>query len=597
VLGIGGWRALEAQGLDVDVCHLNEGHAAFVILERAHCFARKSGLSFWEALWATRGGNVFTTHTPVPAGFDTFDASLLQRLLPYVDSFQGNSGVTLDEFVALGRQDQENAEEGLNMVYLALRGCSRSNGVSRLHGAVSRRLFLPLFPRWPEEEVPISVVTNGVHMPSWDSPISDELWTRSCGKDRWRFPDHAQFGKIANATDEDLWMLRGQQRAGLVHYLRVRVEQQLRHRGIPVQDSNGASRLFAPNTLTLGIARRFTEYKRPTLLLRDPERLHRILLDPTRPVQIVVAGKAHPQDEAGKLMVREWVEFANQPDVRLHVAFIEDYDIAVAEALTQGVDVWLNTPRRGWEACGTSGMKVLVNGGLNLSSLDGWWAEAYSPDVGWTLGESERLNETQESNHDEAAAIRLYDTLENDVIPCFYDRDEHGLPRRWLHMVRTSMETLAPAFSSGRMVQDYVEQLYHPACDTYRQRIVDNGALARELRIWEMSLRKNWHQLHFGIMEAAREDGDWQVSVPVYLGEVEPNAIAVQLYADADPGKTPEIEILTRGEAIPGSANGFVYSARVASLRPIEDYTARIVPFHPKAVLPAELPLIHWHRR
>jgi glycogen phosphorylase len=594
VLGIGGWRALEAQGLDVDICHLNEGHAAFVILERARCFAQKSGLSFWEALWATRGGNVFTTHTPVPAGFDTYDVSLLKRFLPFVSSFHEESAVTLNEFLALGRQDEENSGEAFNLVYLALRGCSLCNGVSELHGSVSRRLFQPLFPRWPVDEVPVAAVTNAVHMPSWDSAISDELWTRCCGKDRWQNPGHQLSQNIEYATDEDLWTLRGQQREELIQYLRMRIEHQLRHRGSLVDNVIESARLFDPNTLTLGFARRFTDYKRPTLLLKDQDRLRKLLTNPGRPVQIVVAGKAHPEDEDGKSMVREWVEFANQPSVRSHVAFIEDYDISVAMPLIQGVDVWLNTPRRGWEACGTSGMKALVNGGLNLSELDGWWAEAYSKDVGWALGESDRVGETQESNHDGTAADRLYEMLENDVIPCFYERDQHGLPRRWLQMVRTSMGTLAPAFNSGRMVQDYIERIYHPASETYNERVVDNGALARELSKWEVNLRKNWHQLHFGQMEAIRENEEWLVSIPVYLGEVEPDCISIQLYAEPKAGDTSNVEKLTRGESIPGSVNGFVYTTRAPSSRPIEDYTARIVPYHPKAVLPTELALIHW---
>jgi len=592
VLGIGGWRVLEAQGLDVDVCHLNEGHAAFVVLERARSFAKKTGLSFWEALWATRAGNVFTTHTPVPAGFDTFDGPMLERFLPYVDSFREESGVVLDELLALGRRDPSNKDEPFNMTYLALRGCSICNGVSRLHGEVSRRLFKDLFSRWPEDEVPIGSITNGVHMPSWDSAMSDELWTRCCGKERWRISAKGLGKDIGCATDEELWILRAQQREALIDYLRSSVQQQLRHRGISGNQFAEAARLFDPNTLTLGFARRFTEYKRPTLLLKDPDRLLRMLTNPSRPVQLVVAGKAHPADTVGKSMVRDWVEFAAKPAAQHHVAFLEDYDISIAKALIQGVDVWLNTPRRPWEACGTSGMKVLVNGGLNLSELDGWWAKAYFDEVGWALGDGQ----VHDSSYDRVAASELYDIIEDKIIPCFYERDSHGVPRRWLHMVRASMKTLAPQFSSSRMVQDYVETIYHPTSEAVHERMADDATLARELRNWELNLRQNWHDLHVGQMEAVLEDGEWRISLPVYLGEVQPNAVAAELYAEPQVGEEASVKKLDRGESIAGAKHGFVYTTRLPSTRPIEDYTARIVPFHPKAFLPLELPLIHWQR-
>ena len=592
VLGLGGWRLLERQGLDADVCHLNEGHAAFVVLERARSFMKKTGLTFWEALWATKGGNVFTTHTPVPAGFDTFDAAMLQRFLPYVERFRSDTGVTRDELLALGRRDPANKDEPFNMAYLAMRGSSICNAVSRLHGDVSRRLFKELFPRWPIDEVPIGSITNGVHMPSWDSAKSDELWTRCCGKERWRISAENLSKDISCATDEELWTLRAEHRQALVQYVRGRVHRQLGQRGVSDEGLAGAAHLFDPNTLTLGFARRLTEYKRPTLLLKDPDRLLRILTNPSRPVQLVVAGKAHPADGIGKSMVQEWIDFVTRPGTRHHVAFIEDYDISVAIALTQGVDLWLNTPRRPWEACGTSGMKVLVNGGLNLSELDGWWAEAYAEDVGWSLGD----RQVHDSSYDSAAASELYDMLESKVIPCFYERDPHGVPRRWLHMVRTSMSTLAPQFSSSRMVQDYVEKIYHAASAAFHDRMAENAELARELRNWELNLRKNWQDLHFGQMETILDDEQWRVCVPVYLGEVEPDGIAVELFAEPKANEPASVKRLERGEPIAGAKHGFVYTKRLPSTRPIEDYTARIVPYHPKAFLPMELPLIHWQR-
>lgn len=592
VLGIGGWRLIEAQGLDVDICHLNEGHAGFVILERARSFLKKNNVSFWQALWATRGGNVFTTHTPVPAGFDTFDTAMLQRFLPYIDRFGEDTGVMRDELLALGRVDPADGGEPFNMAYLAMRGSIICNAVSRLHGEVSRSLFKDLFPRRPVAEVPIESITNGVHMPSWDSAISDELWTRCCGKERWRVPADRLSKDIGCATDDEMWTLRSEHRAALVHYLRRRVRRQLGQRGANATEISNATRLFDPNVLTFGFARRFTEYKRPTLLLKDPDRLVGILTNPSRPTQLVIGGKSHPADGIGKSMVQDWVEFAARPDVRDHVAFIEDYDISVAMALTQGVDLWLNTPRRPWEACGTSGMKVLVNGGLNLSVQDGWWAEAFTDEVGWALGD----NDVHDSRQDGTDANTLYDMLGNEVVPCFYERDQHGLPRRWLQKIRASMRTLAPQFSSSRMVEDYVERVYHPASTVYHERVANGGALARELCCWEMNLRQNWHELHFGRMDAAREDETWRVSLPVYLGEVEPDSVTVELYAESGDGERASIVPLGRDESIVGAKNGFVYVGYVTATRPIDDYTARIVPCHPKVSIPMEIPFIYWQR-
>ena len=592
VLGIGGWRALEAQGLEVDICHLNEGHAAFVVLERVRSCMRKTSLSFWEALWATRAGNIFTSHTPLPAGFDIFDPGLVRNHLPYLDGFGENAPVTFDELLALGRADPTDSAEPFNMTYLAIRGCGMINGVSQLHGQVSRELFHTLFPRWPKQEVPIDSVTNGVHMPSWDSAASDALWTKLCGKDRWRStPDCLEEG-VRCVSDEDLWKLREAQREQLIAYLRDRLRHQLGHRGTLARDIAESGHIFDPNALTIGFARRFTEYKRPTLLLTDPDRLLRLLTSEERPVQIVVAGKAHPDDAVGKAMVQDWIEFAALPCARRRVVFLEDYDIAVAETLVQGVDVWLNTPRRPWEACGTSGMKALVNGGLNLSELDGWWAEAYSPEVGWPLGDG-RVHPPEDDSQDAEALYRL---LEDQVVPLFYDRDDRGLPRAWLALVRRSMATLAPRFSSTRMVQDYVDRFYLPLAGAYRERMADGGQVAHDLRWWEINLRLHWPQLHFGPLTAVDGKSGGTISVPVYLGDIDPEWVRVELFAEGGGGAPPIVCAMTRGESLPGTKNGFIYSGRVTDGRPLGDYTARVVPFHDKAILPVELPLIAWQR-
>ena len=414
VLGMGGWKALEALGLEIDVCHLNEGHAAFAVLERAHRFMEQHRVSFWEALWATRAGNVFTTHTPVAAGFDTFSPALIEKYFSSEWDFGRQLGVSLDELLALGRKDPGNEAEPFNMAYLAIRGCSHANGVSRLHGAVSRQIFQGLYPSWPEREVPVGYVTNGVHAPSWNSGEASELWHEAYGDPCWIEDMEGLPEAIGGVSDEVLWRFRGRQRAELVDYVRRKLAAQLLRRGATQEDVSNASVILDKEVLTLGFARRFTEYKRPNLLLTDPGRLVTLLNNADRPVQIVIAGKAHPADEPGKRMIKQWADFVSNSEVRRRAVFLEDYDMSVAQQLVQGVDVWVNTPRRPWEASGTSGMKVLVNGGLNLSVLDGWWAEAYSSDVGWAIGDGKEHNEP---DWDVVEAEQLYRLLEEEVVP------------------------------------------------------------------------------------------------------------------------------------------------------------------------------------
>jgi len=370
-LGVGGWRVVEALHPDIEICHINEGHAAFAIIERARHLAVRQKLNFWEALWATRAGNVFTTHTLVAAGFDSFPANLLRKYLPYVEGELAGRGVTLDDILGLGRMDRLNADEPFNMAYLALRGSALCLGVSRLHGEFSRRVFQPLYPRWPTCEVPVDHVTNGVHIPTWDSVEADRIWTEACGKERWRTMPDDMGSRIACVSDEQLWAMRGEGRQRLVGMARRHLATQLRERGFELEVVRQADSVLDHNILTLGFARRFTEYKRPNLLLRDMTRLDALLQNESHPIQILVAGKAHPADLEGKMMIREWINLARQPRYRRRVVFLEDYDIALAQELVQGVDVWINTPRRPWEACGTSGMKVLVNGGINCSVLVG----------------------------------------------------------------------------------------------------------------------------------------------------------------------------------------------------------------------------------
>ena len=488
VLGIGGWRLLRALGIHPQVCHLNEGHAAFAVLERARSFMEDNAQSFDASLAVTRAGNVFTTHTPVEAGFDRFAPSLIGQ---YLERYAHERlGIDLAHLLALGRAVPDDANEPFNMANLAARGSGRINGVSRLHGAVSRRIFQGLFPRWPQAEVPIGYVTNGVHAPTWDSQAADTLWTEACGPDRWRGTLETVGDDIRRAPDGALWELRASNRLELLRFVRERLAIELAARGA---DPKSAASVFDPNTLTLGFARRFATYKRPNLLLHDPERLVRILTNPERPVQLVMAGKAHPQDGAGQAMVKAWIEFVQRPDVRRHVVFLSDYDLVLAERLVQGADLWINTPRRPWEACGTSGMKVLVNGGLNLSELDGWWAEAYTPTVGWALGDGKE--HADESAWDLAETAQLYDVLEKDVVPAFYRRDKNGIATEWVARIRESMSLLAPRFSANRAVREYTEQYYLPAAAAYGARASDRGAYGRSVLQWKQALTEHWASL------------------------------------------------------------------------------------------------------
>jgi glycogen phosphorylase len=593
VLGIGGWRLLEALGLDIDICHLNEGHAAFVVIERARHFMQRHGTTFREALWATRAGNVFTTHTAVPAGFDAFSTGEVERHRAYFDEYVRGLGLSWAELLALGRSHSEDSSEPFNMAWLAVRGCSTINGVSRLHAGVSRRLFARLFPRRPIPEIPIGHVTNGVHVPSWDSPWTDDLWTRAAGKARWRGDVSALTDAIRSLSDDELWRVRAHERQDLVRYARERLGRQLARCGHPEHVGEAAREVLHAGALTLGFARRFASYKRPNLLLSDPERLMRLLTRDGQPVQIIVAGKAHPRDEAGKQLIAEWIEFSGRPLVRTRVVFLEDYDMRMAAELVQGVDVWINTPRRPWEASGTSGMKVLVNGGLNLSTLDGWWAEAFEPTCGWAFGDAlEHLGDER----DREEAEQLYRLLEDTVVPAFYERDADGLPRRWIEMMRNSMATLAPQYSSARMLQEYVQDAYLPAAALYRRRVAEGARLARALDAWSQHLAHHWSDIRFGEVTVRASEGGFSVSVPVHLGGIDPTAVRVQLYADPQDDETPFVQELRPTAPIAGAANGAVYGATVTTHRPPWHFTPRVVPFHSEARIPLESELTAWQR-
>jgi starch phosphorylase len=593
LLGIGGWRLLRALGLKPEVCHLNEGHAAFAVLERARSFMEETGQPFEVALAVTRAGNLFTTHTAVAAGFDRFAPALIE---PYLTRYaEQKLGISPHDLLALGRQNPNDSSESFNMAYLAIRGSGAVNGVSRLHGKVSRHLFETLFPNWPEEEIPVGYVTNGVHMPTWDSAPADDLWAGACGKGCWLGTTETMEQEIRRISDSELWKFRTSACRSLVEYARGRLSRQLAASGSSPESIDRAKHLFDPNTLTLGFARRFATYKRPNLLLHDRQRLLRLLSNSQRPVQLIIAGKAHPEDQAGQALIHEWINFIRQPETRPHVVFLSDYDMLLTERLVQGVDVWINTPRRPWEACGTSGMKVLVNGGINVSELDGWWAEAYTPEVGWALGDGQEHGD--DPAWDAAEANALYDLLEREVIPEFYARDQSGVPTAWIKRMRESMARLTPRFSADRAVREYSEQHYLPAAAAYLERAANKGAVGKQMVDWQHAVDREWGSLRFGDLRVETNAGHHTFEGEIFLNDLDPNAARVELYADGINGGDPVRVEMKCVQPIPDASRRCVYRATVPTARPVSDYTARVMPHCDGVAVPLESARILWQRR
>ena len=589
ILGVGGWRLLRTLHLDPDVLHLNEGHAALAVLERARGIIEESGVPFSVALAAARAGTIFTTHTAVAAAFDRYDPALVLR---YLGRYLSDLRVSGEELLALGREPDASPNAPFNMAYLAIRGSGFINGVSRLHGEVSRPLFSPLFPRWPYQEIPVGHVTNGAHLPSWDSPAAGPLWTEAGKDDPSRGLLMNIVGPLPGIEDAPVWEMRAENRGRLIRQVRGRLARQASAAGASPDRIDQAGRVLDERVLTLGFARRFTEYKRPTLLLKDKERLARMILDSERPIQIVVAGKAHPRDVPGKAMIGEWFAFAERPDVSHRVVFVSDYDLDVAAELVQGVDVWLNTPRRPWEASGTSGMKVLVNGGLNLSVLDGWWAEAFRPEVGWAIGDGREHG--GDPLWDARDAESLYDVLEKEVIPQFYARGEGDRPEAWIQKIRASMATLSPEFSASRMVRDYVDMYYLPAAQRYRSRLAERCKAGWEIDRWRTMLEKHWSDIAFGVPHVEHTDGGLEYRVIVSFGAVDPGAVRVELFAAGRDSAQPERIPMQRSSPIDHVA--FIYTARLPQDRSPDDYTPRVVPNNDDASVPLEARQILWQR-
>ena len=543
MLGIGGLKALTAMDITPTVCHMNEGHAAFMALERIRELRNSENMTFDEAVEATRAGNVFTIHTPVKAGLDEFRVELMDK---YFGGYFPKLGINRKRFLGLGRILPDDDSEAFKMPILALRLSSSTNGVSKLHGQISRGIWGSLWPGIPRNEVPIISITNGIHIKNWVSEEIDSLYERYLGLN-WadEAMDESLWESINQIPDEEFWRVHQRCKEQLIVFARSRLKAQMQRRGTYHTELNHAEEVLDPEALTIGFARRFASYKRGNLLLKDPNRLMNLLNDQDRPVQFIFAGKAHPKDTEGKDIIRQIIHFANQNNVRRRVVFLEDYNIDIARFLVRGVDVWLNNPRRPMEASGTSGMKAAVNGVLNMSTSDGWWCEGYTQDGGWVIGIGESYEDNDYQDLVESQAI--YDMLENEVVPLFYTRSVDNLPRAWIRRMKNSIKWIAPRFNTHRMLADYTRRFYNPAAAKWRYLTEESCARAKAFSDWKSNFRKAWPELAVKdvVMEVSNGDGHQKlnpkqpqlkigsrlyIKALVKLGKIDPKDVSVELY-------------------------------------------------------------------
>ena len=601
MLGIGGVHALEAVGLSPTVCHMNEGHSAFLAIERIGRLMRDHGVSFSVASEARSAQNLFTTHTPVPAGNDAFDPALVRK---YLEPYRAALGITDEELMALGRIDATDKTSQFQMPVLAIRTADHYNAVSALHGDVSRAMWKRLWPELPEHEIPIHHVTNGVHIASWISDEMSALYTRYLGP-RWAETpdDKSLWARVEEIPDAELWQTHEHRRHRLVTLCRRWLANAAKRRGEPKEHIQAAEEVLDPRALTIGFARRFATYKRATLLFSDLERVRRLLGDPDRPVQLVFAGKAHPQDKGGKELIKSLVHASRDGELVGKVVFIEDYDMRIARALVSGVDVWLNTPRRPLEASGTSGMKAAANGALNVSVLDGWWAEAWNDhgrDVGWAVGHGE---EYEDGQGDKIEAELLYDLLEHEVVPLFFERETRDLlPRGWIRRMKNAIKMLAPEYNTARMVREYTQQFYVPSIGLSHRMTDGDFRGARELAAWKDRVRAAWTGVKIANVTqqspAQVSVGDAvKVKAEVALGGLAPEDVVVELYF----GPTAGGHDLSRGKIArmrveEKKADGsFLYSGEIAtSDSGAHAFAVRVMPYNASMSHPYETSLIKW---
>jgi glycogen phosphorylase len=602
MLGIGGIRALEALGLRPAVCHMNEGHSAFLALERIKILMSQHQASFAEAREAATAGHVFTTHTPVPAGIDWFHPDLVDR---YFAHYYRGLGLSRDEFLGLGRTNPLDSNGYFCMAILAMRLANRTNGVSRLHGRVSRQMWQEVWPLVPQDEVPILDVTNGIHPRSWISHDMADLFDRYLGP-RWveRPADQTIWQRVALIPDEELWRTHERRRERLVAFARRRLRTQLQKRGSMPSEVSHAEEVLDPEALTIGFARRFATYKRATLLFHDVERLVRIVGDRQHPVQLIFAGKAHPRDNPGKDLIRQIIHHARRAELRNRVVFIEDYDMTIGRYLVQGVDVWLNTPRRPHEASGTSGMKATANGALNLSVLDGWWDEGFTAETGWAIGHGEEYSEDQFSYQDQVEANAIYDLLEKEIVPLFYERGRDGLPRGWIARMKAAMSIHAGVFNTNRMVRQYVEECYYPSAERSQALMADGLQRAKALAAWKANVRKQWEQVRIertwteGPSVQELKVGDQlDVQAQVHLGTLNPTDVRVELYygrLDSD-GQIVTGQVVPMLTAQSKGSGRYVFAGAIPCRSSGRlGYALRIVPDHLDMGNPLEMGLVLW---
>jgi starch phosphorylase len=599
VLGIGGLRALNALGINPSVCHMNEGHSAFLAIERIYQRMKQDNLSFEEAREVVATGTVFTTHTPVPAGIDTFPAPLVTQ---YLNSYSTLLGINMPRLLELGRMNVGDSNEPFSMAVLALRLSYLSNGVSQLHGEVSRKMFSAVYPGVPVNEVPITSITNGVHIRSWLSSEVAHLFDQYLGPQWADDPlNQTVWRRVDLIPDAELWRSHERLRERLVAFCRRRLKLQLIARGAPPAEIDAADEILDPEALTLGFARRFATYKRATLLMRDLERLTKILTDADRPVQLIVAGKAHPKDEAGKELIKRIVQVAKRPNLRTRLVFLEDYDMSITRSLVWGVDVWINTPIKLHEASGTSGMKVIPNGGINMSVLDGWWPEAFDGTNGWAIGDR-RIYGNQDYQ-DFMESTSFYELIEKEIVPMFYDRGPDGLPRRWIAMMKSSMQSCCPVFSTSRMVREYAERFYLPAAERWYRFSQNSYKVTREVAAWRRKVIERWNDVQIEAVEAdlpevATVGNQLPVKARVRLGSLDPKEVSVELYY----GPLDARGLITMGSSSPlhcegknGSADSYSYTGVI----PCEysghyGYALRILPHHPEMAARYHVGLVRW---
>jgi starch phosphorylase len=597
ILGIGGMKALRAVGINPTVCHMNEGHAAFLSVERIRQYMADHNVDYRTARQIVVAGNVFTTHTPVPAGFDLFTPEMLQR---YMGKSVAATSLDFSAFLKQGRIEGDNPAEAFNMAVLAMENANHVNGVAKLHAAVTREMFSRRWPNFPEDEVPVTAVTNGIHTMSWISKRMMELFDEHLGHSWRRDPGNPEvWAKVADIPDEEIWAIRENQRGDLVRYVRKKLQTDMQRRNVTRPDFNALSNVLDPRVLTVGFARRFATYKRATLMLTDRERLKQLLFHPERPIQIVISGKSHPRDDGGKRLIQDLSNFINNEGAKTRMVFLEDYDIEVARHLVQGVDLWLNNPRRPMEASGTSGMKVVPNGGLNCSILDGWWDEGYDPSLGFAIGEP---NDIPDQGHADWLDSRsLYGLLEQEIAPKFYHRVDRGIPTGWVSMIKNSMMHLAPFFSTARMVRDYTTQSYMPASDSYLKLGSASQEPAREALAWRDRVRKAWPQLAIlkvtdNVDLQTKHKAKFKVTVHVALGDLDPKDVAVEvLTGKIGANRDLMTTVAHRLEAKGQEGASTVFEASIPCGEPgFRGYTARVLPFHEFISVPHELPLVVW---